>query len=243
MILVRPEDAMHKAQLLRLLTEIADNRLLAANLYFKGGTCAGMLGMLDRFSVDLDFDLKPDADKAKLRREFHLIFKQLELEIKDESKKALEFFVKYKNLPGQRNTIKIDALEMVVKANQYQPVYLAEIDRTLTCQTQETIFANKLVAPFDRYKRHHSIAGRDFYDIRHFFYQGYRYNLEIIKERTGQNRKNFFKALKRFIETRITSTVIDEDLNTLLPTEVFQKARKTLKTELLMFISEETERR
>ncbi len=107
----------------------------------------------------------------------------------------------------------------------------------------ETIFANKLVAPFDRYKRHHSIAGRDFYDIHHFFYQGYGYNIEIVKERTGQNRKIFFQALKRFIETRLTATVIDEDLNTLLPLEVFQKARKTLKTELLMFVCEEIKRR
>ncbi|HIP71371.1 MAG TPA: hypothetical protein EYH05_08260, partial [Anaerolineae bacterium] len=49
--------AKHRIQLTRLLTEILDDPYLAASLYFKGGTCAAMLGYLDRFSVDLDFDL------------------------------------------------------------------------------------------------------------------------------------------------------------------------------------------
>jgi len=35
---------------------IYDDPILTDNLYFKGGTCAAMLGYLDRFSVDLDFD-------------------------------------------------------------------------------------------------------------------------------------------------------------------------------------------
>ena len=57
MILLRPQDTIHKVQLTRLLTEILDNSILSQNLYFKGGTCAAILGYLDRFSVDLDFDL------------------------------------------------------------------------------------------------------------------------------------------------------------------------------------------
>ena len=73
MILLRPQDVFHKVQLTRLLTEILDNSILSQNLYFKGGTCAAILGYLDRFSVDLDFDLKQGADKTKLRPIFQKI--------------------------------------------------------------------------------------------------------------------------------------------------------------------------
>ena len=70
MIPIRPADARHKAQLLRLLTAIVDSPYLSQNLYFKGGTCASMLGFLDRFSVDLDFDLNQNADTKIIHAEF-----------------------------------------------------------------------------------------------------------------------------------------------------------------------------
>ena len=57
MIDIRPEDIIHKSYLNRLLMEIIDRPVLSHNLAFKGGTCAAMLGYLDRFSVDLDFDV------------------------------------------------------------------------------------------------------------------------------------------------------------------------------------------
>ncbi len=49
-------DNIHKAWLYRVLEGIASDKYLPSVLYFKGGTCASMLGWLDRFSVDLDFD-------------------------------------------------------------------------------------------------------------------------------------------------------------------------------------------
>ena len=57
MLDLRPEDILHKSNLHRLLMEVVDQPVLAQSLAFKGGTCAAMLGYLDRFSVDLDFDL------------------------------------------------------------------------------------------------------------------------------------------------------------------------------------------
>ena len=42
MITLRPQDTVHKAHLLRVLTEIVDNQILSSSLYFKGGTCASM---------------------------------------------------------------------------------------------------------------------------------------------------------------------------------------------------------
>ena len=79
MITLRPADAIHKAYLLRTLTEIADNPILSSFLYFKGGTCASMMGILDRFSIDLDFDLKVGSNEKELRSEFHKIFEKLRI--------------------------------------------------------------------------------------------------------------------------------------------------------------------
>ncbi len=73
MLNIRPEDIIHKSQLNRLLIEIIDRSALSQNLAFKGGTCAAILGYLDRFSVDLDFDVLNNADETVLRGEFHQV--------------------------------------------------------------------------------------------------------------------------------------------------------------------------
>ena len=73
MILPQPKDAVHKAWLYRILSGIYENAELANTLYFKGGTCAAMLGYMDRFSIDLDFDFvggKEAIAKARARLEF-----------------------------------------------------------------------------------------------------------------------------------------------------------------------------
>ncbi|MBP9817383.1 nucleotidyl transferase AbiEii/AbiGii toxin family protein [Candidatus Shapirobacteria bacterium] len=242
MITVRPEDAIHKAYLFRVLTEIIDNPLLSQSLYFKGGTCASLMGILDRFSIDLDFDQKPGVSEARLRTEFHQLFKKNDLTISQESQKTLEFFVKYQNTANQRNTLKIDALNFQVKSNRYAPFFLAEINRTINCQTSETIFANKLVAVTDRYILHQSIAGRDLYDIHHFFMNNLRYLPEIIIERTSLSPKKYFEKLIKFINSKITQTLIDQDLNTLLPTDKFKTIRRHLKSETIMFLQNELAR-
>lgn len=239
MITLRPTDAIHKAHLLRTLTEIVDNPILQNSLYFKGGTCASMMGILDRFSVDLDFDLKVNVNKKELRQEFHKVFDKLGFSLYQESQKALEFFLKYPNSPNQRNTLKIDALDFIVKSNRYSPVFLPEINRTVNCQSQESIFANKMVAVKDRYDRNKSIAGRDIYDIHYFFLKNLKYSEPVIVERTGLQTKEYLKYLRDFIKEKMTQTLIDQDLNTLLPFEIYSKIRKTLREETLMFLDNE----
>src|SRR3989344_9271228 len=98
-------NAIHKAQLSRLLIEIIDNPVLSQNLYFKGGTCAAMAGFLDRFSVDLDFDIKSQANISELRTELFNIFKHLDFRIENSNEKTLFYILKYESPKGQRNTL------------------------------------------------------------------------------------------------------------------------------------------
>ena len=240
MILPQPQDAMHKAWLYRILSAICDHRWVADQLAFKGGTSAAMRGYLDRFSVDLDFDLiKPVANMDDFRRELESIFTHLDLSIKDSSSKTPQYFLAYpqfSKMRGIRNTVKIDITHPPPLANVYEKVRLVEIDKIISCQTLETMFANKLVALIDRFECHASIAGRDIYDIHHYFTRGFRYHDAVIKERRGiGNLVEFFDQLIDFINVKVTPTVINQDLNHLLESKKFQVLRKTIKNELLLW--------
>lgn len=242
-ILPNPKDAIHKAWLYRLLSSIYDNKLLASSLYFKGGTCAAMLGFLDRFSIDLDFDYVGRKNNLKsMRIELENAFKKLDLSIKDKSRKVPQYLLKYPAKPDARNTIKVDITFPPPKANLYQPFKLNDIARVAMCQTIETMFANKLVALIDRFEKNHSIAGRDVYDIHHFFMEGFRYDKQVIIERRGKNLASFFKELIIFIDKKINQDIINQDLNFLLPADKFRKIRKILKQETLMFLRDELKR-
>jgi predicted nucleotidyltransferase component of viral defense system len=241
MILPKREDAYHKAQLFRLLAKILDSSI-AKNIYFKGGSAAAMLGFLDRFSVDLDFDLKPKADKKEIDKNLRKIFQELDLKISQKSNKSLFYLLKYSAKSSSRNTIKLSLIDTALKSNIYSSFYLAEIDRFAFCQTKETMFANKLVAVTDRYKKYRMIAGRDIYDVHNFFLSGFHYNKAIIKERTNKQPDNYFRDLIKFIDNKVTDKIISEDLSFLLTYEKFQLIRKVLKRETLMFLRDEIKR-
>jgi predicted nucleotidyltransferase component of viral defense system len=239
MIDLRPEDVLHKSHLNRLLIEIIDQPVLAQNLAFKGGSCASMLGYLDRFSVDLDFDVAPTADLNQLRVEFREIFTKLELTVLMEFDKVLFYQIRYRAEPGKRNSIKVSANNIAIASNQYKVQYFPEIDRMMNSQTIETMFANKLVAITDRYNVHKTIAGRDIYDIHYFLVNGYAYHGQVIQERTGMYSEEYFGKLIDFIKKHVTQTIINEDLNTLLPNKKFQQIRKILIPETLSLLARE----
>ena len=242
MTLPKKEDAIHKAWLYRLLEAIADDHELSQSLYFKGGTCASMLGWLPRFSVDLDFDyaLKGnDKDIRETRGRLEKIFKELGLSIKDSSKNGIQYFLKYDNpVKSARNTLKIDVSFPIFKSSKYAPKRFEEIDRILTCQTRETMFAHKLVAPLDRYEKTGSIAGRDIFDIRHFFLSNFNFDPAVIKECRGVEAKEYLGQLYDFVEKNVNNNVITEDLSSLLPPADFQRVRKILKREVLSLLKE-----
>lgn len=238
MLISNKKNAIHKAWLYRILERIADDPFLPSVLYFKGGTCASMLGWLDRFSVDLDFDYVGDAEKIPAtRKALEHIFSELDLAVKDSSKNGIQYFLRYE--ADGRNTLKIDTSFPLCSANTYAPQRLLEIDRILTCQTIDTMFAHKLLALMGRSEKRGSIAGRDVYDIHCFFMRGYSYSSAVIQEVSGMDIKTFFSKLYTFIKSEVTDKIITEDLNYLLVDKKFQLTRKILKREVLSLIRDE----
>jgi hypothetical protein len=112
----------------------------------------------------------------------------------------------------------------------------------MNSQTIETMFANKLVAVTDRYNVHKTIAERDIYDIHYFFVHGYAYHGPVIQERTGLTPHDYLGRLIDFIKEHVTQTIINEDLNSLLPNKQFQQVRKILLPETLSLLAKEQAR-
>lgn len=242
-ILPNKKDALHKAWMFRVLRAVADDAHLTKVLVFKGGTCASMRGFLDRFSVDLDFDYVGGADEmGATRTRLEKLFSNLGLTMKDSSGEVPQYFLKYPASDGERNTLKFEATTLASVANKTEKVRLLDIDRVFSCQTIETMFAHKLVALVDRYERHGSIAGRDVYDIHHFFLNGVSYDTGVIQDRRGVPALAYLKDIRAFIVRRITDTIIDQDLNVLLSPDQFHKIRHILKEETLAFLDDEIKR-
>ncbi len=243
LILPSAKDAAHKAWMFRFLRALADDAWLANDFVFKGGTCAAMRGFLDRFSIDLDFDYTGGAEgMPDVRTRLERLFADLGLEVKDASTEVPQYFLKYPAKDGERNTLKFEATTLVSVADKSEKVRLADIDRVLVCHTIETMFAHKLVAFMDRYERHGSIAGRDVYDIHHFFLQGFQYDVSVIEDRRGVSARAYLQDLRAFILRNVTDTVINQDLNVLLLPEQLRRIRHILKEETLAFLDDEIRR-
>ena len=224
MITPRPQDAKHKNQLLKLLRAILKNNLLASNLQFKGGTYAALRGVLDRFSVDLDFDLPNKTKKDEIRQKCYQIFDQLNLEIKDQSPGHLQFFLRYKAKPNERNTLKLEINDQPSIHNQYEKVHLREPNMYCKGHTLETMFANKLIAATARFDKNGKIAGRDFYDLHQFFLQGLELNKAVVEDKTGIDLASYLEKLKAFIDQKLTKKSLNQEKKVINATKIENKS-------------------
>jgi predicted nucleotidyltransferase component of viral defense system len=242
MIVPSKAEIKHKNQLFLLLKEILKDPFLSQNLMFKGGTYASLRGVLDRFSIDLDFDLPNKKNKDEIREKCYEIFKKLDLEIKDESKKHLQFFLKYEAPEGERNTLKLEINDDVSKYNEYEKCLLEQVNMYCNGHTLDTMFANKLYACKARYDKNGKIAGRDFYDIYKFFLQGIGINVKVIEERTGEGYVSYLESLISFIDKHLTKKLLNQDLNPLLRQDELDKVLPNIKDSVIVFLEDEVSR-
>jgi predicted nucleotidyltransferase component of viral defense system len=242
MIVPNKDAIKHKNQIFRLLRAILKNPFLSQNLMFKGGTYASLRGVLDRFSVDLDFDLPDKKSREAIRKECYKIFKKLGLEIKDESKKYLQFFLKYDAPKGERNTLKLEINNDVSKYNEYEKVLLEQVNMYCNGHTLATMFANKLVACKARFDKNGKIAGRDFYDIYKFFLQGLDVNKEVVEDRMGMDYIKYLRDLIVFIEEHLNDKLLNQDLNPLLKQREIDDLLPHIKDDIVIFLQDEISR-
>lgn len=244
MLIPQPRDALHKRQLVSLLRGVLADPQLSNTLYLKGGTYAAMMGYLNRFSVDLDFDILTTDQKEldRLKTRLHRLFDKLGLRVKDESQHYLQFFLKYEAPGSGRSTLKLEVSDRVSPYNEYEVVTLKELGLVARAQTLSTMVANKLVAALSRYAQKGSPAGRDFFDLREFFSAGFPVNYSIVEERMGMPYAQYIEKLLKFVLTTLTPSDLYADLNSLLPPRNFKYIADQIIPDLRVLLQDELAR-
>ncbi|OGT53844.1 MAG: hypothetical protein A3F17_04590 [Gammaproteobacteria bacterium RIFCSPHIGHO2_12_FULL_41_15] len=166
----------HENILIQILKDIYTDKEISPFLGFKGGTAAYLFYKLDRFSIDLDFDLLDITKKDKIFLTVGEILKK-QGSIKDSRIKrySLFFLLSYGN--NSRN-IKVE-INLRKFGSHYEIKSYLGISMLL--MVREDMFAHKLVAMFERLGK----TNRDIYDVHFFLKNRWPINEKIIEERTS----------------------------------------------------------
>jgi predicted nucleotidyltransferase component of viral defense system len=228
---MRTNKEEHKKIMLNILSDISSDPVLSVNLGFKGGTCVYFLYGLDRFSVDLDFDLL-DLEKKEiiLKKIDALLAKYGEVKKDGAWRRKLKY-------AEESGALKIDISDRadINKLNKYEVRDIVS-GVPLKILNREDIFAHKLMAVSDRYNNKTSnkvIANRDLYDINFFFDSDWRFNEKIIELRSGKTAGEYLEDLKELIEKKADEKKILEGIGALIDERKRRWAQDNLKKEVI----------
>ncbi len=182
------QSQFHKALLLNILKAIYNDEEIGQFLGFKGGTALLIFYELNRFSVDLDFDLL-DANKKEL------IFKKMEqllgchgiLRNSEQKRFSLFFLLSYHNKIHNAPNIKIE-----INCRDFNSVYEQKLymGTPIKIMVKQDMAAHKLVAMYERMGK----ANRDIYDVWFMLSASWPVNQAIITNRTGMTYADFLQV-------------------------------------------------
>ncbi len=218
----------HEQILKNILRDIYTTSNLGARLAFKGGTCLYMFYGLDRFSVDLDFNvISEDFDEKPIT---DILAKYLLLTDQFQKHFTWLWFGSYqKGMQGVKVEIsKRDFPDTYINKNFY--------GITIPSLSPDCMFAHKLCAISDRKK----MQNRDLYDAHFMFVKDFPINEEIIKIRTGKTLKEYFLYLIDFIEKNAKKNTILDGLGELLDNSQKDRVKETLLRDILFDLKSRT---
>lgn len=186
--------SIHRKILLQILKDIYTNLKIATYLGFKGGTACMLFYELDRFSVDLDFDLLDIKQKELVFLEIEKILLKYGL-IKEKLQKRynLFFLLDYFDRKETAHNIKIE-INLRDFGSKYEVLSLLGI--SMKVMIKKDILANKLVAMYERMNK----ATRDIYDVYFFLNKRWEINKTIIESRTNLKYNDFIKKSISLLE-------------------------------------------
>lgn len=177
---------IHKSILIQILKEIYTETDIAPFLGFKGGTAVYVFYGLDRFSVDLDFDLLDDSKTHQTFESIQSIIKKHGT-IKDARIKRYSIFFLLSYEKDHLN-IKIE-INLRNFNSQYELKNYLGIP--VLVMKKDDMFAHKLVACFERMGK----ANRDIYDIHYFLKNQWPIHVTMVEARTGLAFSQFISQL------------------------------------------------
>jgi len=188
------EVSTHKNMLIHILKDIFTDSEIGPFLGFKGGTAAYLFYDLNRFSVDLDFDVL-DSSKE------NLIFEKIKNIIKEYGsviearKKRFSFFylLSYNNKIQHAYNIKVEINRRDFGSKYELKSYLGI---PMKVMVREDMVAHKLVAMVERFGK----TNRDIFDVWFFLKNNWLINEKIIEARTGMPVRQFLQKCIDLLE-------------------------------------------
>jgi predicted nucleotidyltransferase component of viral defense system len=177
----------HKTILFQILKELYSDTTISPLLGFKGGTAALMFYGLDRFSIDLDFDL---LDDTKEEHVFERVTSNLKKHgtLKESHKKRFSLF-SLLSYEDRAHTVKVEINRRRFGSRYEVKTYLGV---SMLVMVPEDMFAHKLMAMHERIGK----TSRDIYDVWFFLQHRFPINKEIVEQRSMMT---FDKLLQRCI--------------------------------------------
>lgn len=167
--------ATHKTILFQILKELYSDTTLSPFLGFKGGTAALMFYGLDRFSVDLDFDLLDESKEEHVFERTISILKKHGI-IREAHKKRYSLFCML-SYEDQAHNIKVEINRRKFGSRYELKTYLGV---SMLVMAPEDMFAHKLMAMVERLGK----TSRDIYDVWFFLQHRFPINKKIVEQRS-----------------------------------------------------------
>lgn len=216
----------HQNVLIKILKDVYTDNTLGPILGFKGGTAALFFYQLNRFSVDLDFDLlSEDQEDYVFERIAEII--SAYGQIKNKSKKRFTLFYELSYAEADWN-IKVE-INLRHFGSKYEVLNYFGI--SMQVMVREDMFANKLAAFYERAER----ANRDIYDVWFFLQNDWPINKELVEKRLGFS---FSQCLSKCIDKleKITTRNILFGLGEVLDDKQKSWVKNKLKEETLFLL-------
>ena len=218
--------ATHKTILFQILKDIYADTTISPYLGFKGGTAALMFYELDRFSVDLDFDL---LDGGLADQVFESVVKIAAKygTIKERHKKQFTLFCMLSYDDRSRN-IKIEINRRSFGSSYEIKTYLGV---SMQVMVLGDMFAHKLMALHERI----GATSRDIYDVWFFLHTRSPINKTIVENRSGLPFNQLVNRCIEQIEATSNRRIL-QGLGELLTPKQKDWARANLKDETIALL-------
>ena len=181
------DTAKHKSILVKILKDIYADPTISTILGFKGGTAAALFYNLNRFSVDLDFDLL-DAEQEDyvFDRVKAIIEKYGTLREARKKRFNLFYILSYdeKDINAQNIKVEINRREF---GSKYDVKSFLGI--SMQVMVKEDMAAHKLCAMYERIGK----TNRDIFDIQFFLAHDWPVNKKIVEDRMVVTYKEFLE--------------------------------------------------
>lgn len=216
----------HQNILVKILKDIYGDATISPILGFKGGTAAVLFYELDRFSVDLDFDL---LDSEKEDFVFERVKSILEKygKLKEARKKKFNLFY---ILSYDKKDINAQNVKVEINRREFGSKYDIKSFFGISMQVmiREDMIAHKLCAMYERISK----TNRDIFDVHFFLSHDWPVNKKIVEERMLMSYKEFLEKTTEIME-KFNDTDILNGMGELLTEKQKSWVKAKLKSETL----------